>query len=224
MNEIVYIVTVPRERFDSSPDYARDRELLEALAGVPCRMIHYTELDAAGPGPDTPRILSGGKAGPDFPFEEVFYDEAFRRILAEDAPTLAICRSFQLASALLGAEVCAMPQRPGLIPKDGGWYEEGPNPVRILREDPLFEGLGPVIRVHQNHRNEVRSIPKGVVALAESPACPVQAWRHPERLFYGLQFHPERGGHADGHRILHTFFHMQRDVRYPSEPSPKQNG
>lgn len=206
--EIVYIITVPEDLYTSSPDYPEDRDVLAALAGVPCRMIHYRELTDRPPGPSSPRILSGGKAAPHFPFEDIYTDAPFRDLLRSPAPTLALCRSFQLASALLGAPVRPMPRRPGLIHKNNAWYEEGPTGVRLLREDPLFEGLPPVITVHQNHKNEITALPPGRIPLAESAACPLQAWKDPERLFYALQFHPERGGHPHGHTLLRNFFRL----------------
>ena len=58
--------------------------------------------------------------------------------------------------------------------------------------DALFAGLPGEFRVIQNHRDQVTELPPGAVRLAESDACPVQAFRVGERA-WGVQFHPEVG-------------------------------
>jgi GMP synthase (glutamine-hydrolysing) len=209
---ILYVVTVGRD-LASSPHYEEDREVLEEIAGVPCRRVHYADLERTFPelGPGWVVVHSGGKAGPDFPDEPVFHDANYRRLVDWQGPQLAICRSFQLVSALHGAEVRPMPPRPGLEAREAGYYEGGACTVNIQASDPLFENLPSKIEVFQNHRNEVVEVPDGFLPLASSEVCPLQAWKHGTRLLYGTQFHPERGGHAHGHQILRNFFRMAFD-------------
>jgi GMP synthase-like glutamine amidotransferase len=209
LKRILYVVTVEGDLADS-PQYAEDREVLEAVAGVPCRRVHYPELDDVLPelGEGWAVVQSGGRAGPDFPDEPVFQHDGYRKLVEWEGPQLAICRSFQLVSALYGAEVGPMPFRKGLETREAGYYESGPCRVRVGRKDPLFEGLPEEITVHQNHRNEVVEVPEGFRPLASGTACPVQAWKHADRLLYGTQFHPERGGHPHGLRILRNFFRL----------------
>src|SRR5690606_30585931 len=45
----------------------------------------------------------------------------------------------------------------------------------------------------QGHHDVVLSVPDEFVKLATSDRCPWQAFRHREKPFYGLQFHPELG-------------------------------
>ncbi len=85
-------------------------------------------------------------------------------------------------------------------------------PVRVLRRDPLFRGLGEVVRVQQFHRSEVKSLGKALVCLASSTDCAVQAFAHRRRPLYGVQFHPEEAteGYPDGGLILRNFFRIAR--------------
>jgi GMP synthase-like glutamine amidotransferase len=208
-NHILYVVTVEGD-LAASPHYEEDREVLEKISGVPCRRIHYTQLDEVLPelGEGWTVVQSGGRAGPKFPNEPVLRNEGYRKLAEWDGPQLAICRSFQLVSALHGSEVRPMPFRDGLEVREAGNYESGPCLVHLDVEDPLFEGLPEEITVHQNHRNEVVVMPEGFTQLASADSCPLQAWKHNSRLLYGTQFHPERGGHPHGIQILRNFFRL----------------
>ena len=58
------------------------------------------------------------------------------------------------------------------------------------RRDPLFRGVDSPFGAYVGHKEAVRSLPAHAVALATSPACPVQAFRVRSRV-YATQFHPE---------------------------------
>jgi GMP synthase (glutamine-hydrolysing) len=100
---------------------------------------------------------------------------------------------------------------PGYHP---GLYKEwGMYPVRIVADDPLFAGLGPVIRVPEYHMDEVKVLAPELVLLASSARCRVQAYRHRDKPLYGTQFHPEKTEEAypDGKRVLENFFGIARE-------------
>jgi len=208
--QILYVVTVEPDMQAVKPEYAEDRGVLERVAGCPVRMVNYTELAGVlpEPGPGWAVVQSGGRAGPAFPDEPVLHDADYRKLVDWEGPQLAICRSFQLVSAIYGAEVRPMPPRPGLEAREAGHYEAGSGRVNVHTADPLFESMTPELDVCQNHRNEVVAVPEGFTALASSDACPIQAWRHETRCLYGTQFHPERGGHGDGFQLLRNFFRL----------------
>ena len=46
--------------------------------------------------------------------------------------------------------------------------------------------------------------------LASTPECKVQAFKHPQRLVYGTQFHPEvnNDDHPHGRVIIGNFFRL----------------
>ena len=111
--------------------------------------------------------------------------ELARRAVADGVPLLGIC---------LGAQVLAVATG-GTVRGDHGRPERGSCRVSLRGEaqsDALFAGLPDEFRVIQNHRDQITEPPPGAVRLAESDACPVQAFRVGERA-WGVQFHPEAG-------------------------------
>lgn len=106
-----------------------------------------------------------------------------RRSVAEDLPLLGICLGAQLLAAAMGGTVRGSHGRP----------ERGSCEVSLRPEaaaDPLFAGLPATFRAIQNHRDQITELPPGAVHLAESAACPMQAFRLGKRA-WGVQFHPE---------------------------------
>lgn len=135
-------------------------------------------------------VLLGGGFMPDaddrapwLPVERRFVEHA----VAQGVPVLGICLGGQLLALNAGGAVTA----------DSGEIERGSCPVEVLpaaTDDPLFGPLAPhrTLRMIQNHRDSITSLPPGATLLATSPACRVQAFRIGERA-WGLQFHPEAG-------------------------------
>ena len=105
-----------------------------------------------------------------------------RRCVAHDIPFLGICLGGQLLADVLGGEVIS----------GSPFGEKGTLPVRLTaagRADPLFEGVPEEFLTFQWH-NDFFAIPAGAFLLAESAACPNQAFRYGEKA-WGTQFHPE---------------------------------
>jgi GMP synthase-like glutamine amidotransferase len=97
-------------------------------------------------------------------------------------PYLGVCLGHQLLAAALGGHV-ALAAEP----------EVGPCQVRLTRHhssDPLLQGLPSPLTTFQWHGAEVKSVPADAVVLAETGACPIQAFRWGPNAF-GLQFHAE---------------------------------
>ena len=84
--------------------------------------------------------------------------------------------------------------------------------VRIVQRDPLFDGLGEVIRVQEHHMDEVKELAGDLRLLASSEDCRVQAFVHRLRPVYGVQFHPEAASESypDGFQVLRNFFCLAR--------------
>lgn len=103
-------------------------------------------------------------------------------IVPRDFPFLGCCYGIGLLGAYIGASV------------DHTYAEPiGSVPVSLTdagRADPLFAGLPDVFDAFVGHKEAVTSLPAQGVALASSPACPVQAFRV-GRNVYATQFHPE---------------------------------
>ena len=72
--------------------------------------------------------------------------------------------------------------------------ETGTFRVRLTEageKDPLLSCLPEKFLAQQGHHDVVLSMPSEFVRLADSERCHWQAFRQPEKPFYGLQFHPE---------------------------------
>ncbi|MGN9842752.1 type 1 glutamine amidotransferase [Nonomuraea sp. H19] len=131
-------------------------------------------------------IMLGGGYLPDEDDRAPWLADARRLVaqaLAEGVPLLGICLGGQLLAHVAGGEVTG----------DAGVPENGSTPLTIRPEaagDPLFHGLPEVVPAIEHHKDAVTRLPGGAVWLAETRACPYQAFRVGERA-WGVQFHPE---------------------------------
>lgn len=116
-----------------------------------------------------------------------------------DRPFLGICFGHQLIGAAYGSEVV-----------DLGHNVREFKEIKLLGDDPIFDGLSGSIRVSESHRQALARVPEGFRHLAESATSQVEAIGHQTRLLYGLQFHPERSDekHPHGRIILQNFLKL----------------
>lgn len=105
-------------------------------------------------------------------------------LLQKGVPSLGLCYGFHLMAHALGGEVKT---RPDL--EETGTFE-----VRLTdegRQDDILKCLPGRFLAQQGHHDVVINMPEGWVRLADSQRCHWQGFKHPEKPFYGLQFHPE---------------------------------
>jgi GMP synthase (glutamine-hydrolysing) len=90
----------------------------------------------------------------------------------------------------------------------GRYKEWGFMKVRVVKQDPLFAGLGKEMVVRQFHAWEVTELPAEFEILASTKECKIEAIKHKEKILYGTQFHAELYDekHPDGRKILENFF------------------
>jgi len=103
-----------------------------------------------------------------------------RCVLDQEIPLLGICLGSQLMAKAKEAGVVKAPK------PEIGWYKVLLTDMGM--KDPLFEGLGPSLRVFQWHQDMFK-VPKEALLLACSDVC-AQAIRLGKNA-YGLQFHIE---------------------------------
>lgn len=106
--------------------------------------------------------------------EKEFLSQAIRA----GKPILGICLGAQLLADVLGGKVFENPV------KEIGWF-----PVRLLDRNGPFSGFPDELVVMHWH-GDTFTIPDGARRMAESDACPNQAFIHGDRVV-GLQFHIE---------------------------------
>ncbi len=95
-------------------------------------------------------------------------------------PMLAICFGHELIAQALG----------GKLEKKSSLTVEFKD-IRILKDDPLFQGLEKTSRMPVAHEVMVASVPPDFDVIGSTDDCPVQAMRHSTKPVYGVQFHPE---------------------------------
>ena len=117
-----------------------------------------------------------------------------------DFPILGICAGHQFMARFFGGEVKA-----SKIP------EFGKIQLTVFKKDePLFEGVPRESIVWESHNDEVSVLPEEFELLAESESCKIQAMRHKEKPFYGLQFHPEVEHTEYGEQIFKNYVNICR--------------
>ena len=174
-----------------------------------CRSVKFREIDAdyeVGRDVDAV-ILSGSKARIVDESQRNRFKHVTDLIKRLDLPWLGICYGHQLLCTSFGCEVEALAQP--VIDK----FEE----VHIVNDEEIFSGFkadqtGPFFFESHNDNVKRNSLNKaGFVLLADSRTCEVEAVRHKSKLFYGVQFHPERikienDIHPDGHKLIENFY------------------
>ena len=110
-------------------------------------------------------------------------------------PILGICAGHQFMARFFGGDAA-----PSKVP------EFGKIELTLLAEDDaLFERIPKRSIVWESHNDEVTVLPDKFELLAESENCKIQAMRHKEKSFYGLQFHPEVEHTEYGELIFKNF-------------------
>ena len=142
-----------------------------------------------------PKILSGiiFSGSPVF-FTEIGiepYREKISPLLSWNVPILGICFGHQLLGLLHGATIF----RGAAVRSD--------ETIRLKEEDELFNGLGKQFLMAEDHTEGI-TLPPGFIHLATSDSYEIEAIRHPEKKFWGVQFHPEVSG-ENGMRLFQNF-------------------
>jgi GMP synthase (glutamine-hydrolysing) len=155
----------------------------------PCQKVDDAFIDAFKP---QAVILSGGP-------ESVTVLESPRApqgLFDRGVPILGICYGQQTMAAQLGGAV------------EGGTPEYGRAEIEVVRESPLFAGLGGVGHrepVWMSHGDSVRALPLGFEPIAVSEGAPFAVIADESRRIYGVQFHPEVVHTPRGALLLRNF-------------------
>jgi GMP synthase (glutamine-hydrolysing) len=99
-------------------------------------------------------------------------------------PTLGVCFGAQYMAVEFGGTLESIPEM-----KEVGTYTLTVTPDGST--DPLFAGMDSTFSAQEGHNDSVTALPDGMVRLASSERVQNQAFRFPDRLFYGVQYHPE---------------------------------
>jgi GMP synthase (glutamine-hydrolysing) len=112
-------------------------------------------------------------------------------------PILGICYGMQLGAQILGGAV-----------KPARAREYGRAKLTVTAtDDPLVKGLPRGTTVWMSHGDQVHELPADFIPLATTPTCPYAAARHKNKLFYGVQFHPEVTHTPRGELLFRNFLY-----------------
>lgn len=141
-----------------------------------------------GPGPGTPK-----DAG--------ITVDVIKRFGAS-TPMLGVCLGHQAIGEAYGGRVIRAPRgvmhgKTSQVLHDGtGLFAGIPSPVEVMRYHSLVVEQGTLPRV------------LAVTATAQDEPTEIHALRHREHPVFGVQFHPESIGTADGRRMLSNFLEL----------------
>ncbi|MBT9588097.1 type 1 glutamine amidotransferase [bacterium] len=106
--------------------------------------------------------------------------------LDKSLPALGLCYGFHLMAKAVGGRVVRSPEQGETGTFEVILTDEG-------RQDTILGHLPDRFMAQQGHNDVVEDVPPPFVWLATSERCRWQALKHPDKPFYGLQFHPELG-------------------------------
>ncbi len=109
-------------------------------------------------------------------------------------PILGICYGLQTIVHQLGGVVERSQKQ-----------EYGRAKLKVLKEDPLFEGLPKEFDVWMSHADKAVKLPEDFQSLASSENSPYAVIKHKSKPIYGVQFHPEVAHTQYGKELLANF-------------------
>ena len=151
-------------------------------------------------------VISGSEARITRPEDKAKFDGVTQLIQTCKVPLLGICFGHQLLCSAFDAKPAALTQ-PVL-----DRFEQ----VQIIQTGDILSRFrkGETVPLAEWHNDYVLKNSLEVAGfnlLADSSSCEVEAVKHKSKLFFGVQFHPERitignETHPEGHKILDNFY------------------
>jgi GMP synthase-like glutamine amidotransferase len=173
-----------------------------------CKTVTYTKIqDDYQIGQDISAVVvSGSEARITKPEDKAKFDSIERLIQNCKVPLLGICFGHQMLCSAFGAKTAALAQP--VIDR----FEQ----VNVIQTGDILSRFrkGQSIPLAQWHNDYVVKDcleAAGFNLLADSATCEVEAVKHKSKLFFGVQFHPERitikgETHPEGHKIIDNFY------------------
>ena len=187
---------------------------LEELSGLPCLVIHYTQLQRHDL--DRPRVKAVVLTAWKIMKNKKKHEEIAGLIRETSKPLIGFCGAFHQIYLAYGGQSGIMrklaPGETDPYPQymPGLYKEWNIGQVQIVKRDPIFDGLPDPMEMPERHYAQCTKVPEEFDLLASSQECRVQVIKHKQRLLYGTQFHPEiyDAQHLHGRRLLKNFFHL----------------
>lgn len=117
-----------------------------------------------------------------------------KKIFDLNIPILGICYGHQVMAHMLGGKVAK-----------GKHREFGKEILNIKQRSAIFKGLSSKELVWFSHGDQVVKLPNNFITTAFTLGCECAAYRHKDKDFYAIQFHPEVTHTKNGLKILSNF-------------------
>jgi GMP synthase (glutamine-hydrolysing) len=211
--------------------YFQQQLRFQELSGEPCLLVRYKDFRPALVRDLQPKAILMSGFGRSFEtFDRKDLIGVNDAVKGATVPIIGFCGSHQLNAMFFNENIRKVtrfadepmrklrPGEPDLMPQYhvGYFKETGFHHIRIVRDDPLFAGFKGEFVCLEAHYCEVKQLPKGFQLLASTDECRVQAYRHPKKPLYGVQFHPEgyTDGYPDGKRVIENLFRIAGTKRF----------
>lgn len=170
----------------------------EELSGLHCLPVHFLHIKKEDLLKSKVQALLIGGCSTDWrEYNFEWFKDLFALLKKHNVPSIGFCGGHQLfAYAFSGKSDAMRPLKSGETDPNPSYHpgmlkEWGITKVRILKQDPLFDGLKDEIIVPEYHYWEIKKMPKEFENLASTDECTCQVIRNKRKLIYGTQFHPE---------------------------------
>lgn len=188
---------------------------LEDMVDMPCLLVRWNRITAGLLDQVNAKaiFISGNGSSPDL-YEDADLKPLYDIIRTTDLPIFGFCGGLQCLSLALGAQlelidVPADAEETDVLKKwpNGYWGEVGYNPIELLGEHVLLDGLGDAPVFRHAHGLHVPNLPEGFRVLARTEITPVQLAVNDQRRIVGTQFHPEywTDEHPAGETLIANF-------------------
>ena len=125
----------------------------------------------------------------------------FTEAAKQDKPILGICRGIQLINVLMGGTLYQdLPSQFQSRTNHHGTppYDQPVHPVSVVPDSPLYELCGPVMNVNSYHHQAIKTLAKGLTAMAFAEDGIIEAvYGKGSRFLWAVQFHPEFSYRSD---------------------------
>jgi len=200
---VSFEVLLLQARQQSDPIRDEERQSFARYAGLDLQQVVSHDLLSGPPTLEKVRrydaMMIGGSGEFYVSKQHLPGQEPLARLLVEVVeaghPTFASCFGFHLMVEALGGEIIHDPLN----------VEVGTHTVELLpdaADDPLLSTLPQTFAAQMGRKDRAARLPEGTVNLAQTPQCPLQAFRIPGQLIWATQFHPELDEETNRARYL----------------------
>jgi len=190
--------------------------VMEDISKMPAESILYQQVSKElVKEKDVRAIAISGNTTDWIEYDFATFQSLFNIVKSGEIPVIGLCGGHQLIGLMYQTECGPLRKlKPGESdPADWapGWFKEvGYLPVQVVKEDPIFTGLGQEPIFFESHYWEIKQVPSEFELLASTQECRIQTIKHKQYPIYGTQFHPEvnSADYMDGRKLLANFFRI----------------